>query len=938
MPRVFISYSHDSEEHKDWVLNLSERLRNEGLDCRIDQHINGFPPEGWTSWMEDQIEQADFVLMVCTANYLNRFKRKDAAGGRGVAFEGIVITQTLYDAYFHNTKFIPVIPETGSFDHVPLALKQYGPFRLPQDYDALYRFLTQQPQVIAPPLGPIVKMPLRSSNEAKNIYTNRLPTTRGEFFGRNQELKLLDDAYAGDAINMVQFIAPGGTGKTKLLQHWLDQHRDIKNLIAWSFYSQGSSEDKQVSATPFFEHAFEKLAASKRQFSSEEDKGEYLADLLIQKACVLILDGLEPLQHASKGMRGELKDRAMRALLKNLANRRCKDSFCVITTRLTLPEIENRQPVISYDLQNLSLEDGVQLLKSLKVHGLEAQLQLAVQEYGCHALALSLLGNALATFWKGDVRKRDRLGDLIDMEGDASSRHAFKVMQAYAEWLKDSNELKLLLILGLFDHPVEIEVIEMLWKTDIPGLTAPSGHFIKRLFKKWTSSTKTSKDWRPAIKSLRDDFHLLFEHPGQADLLDCHPLIREYFGKLLKQNASVWQKAQQTLYEYYKALPKKQLPETLAQMQPLFTAIAHGCAAGLHQQALDEVYWPLIRRKKENYLCKKLGAFNDDLAVLAHFFSQPWQKPAEHLNVSDQALVLSWAGFRLRALGRLIEAVQPMQAGFEMAVQQKDWKGAADDAGNLSELHVTLGNPAEAKHYALSSVEHADASEDWSKRMVNRTTLADVLLQSGDLKQALQLFQEAEQIQIEFPPEYKMLYALQGFRYCDLLLEQGDIEAVLMRAEQALVIAKQNNWLLAIALDQLSLAKAHILSMSGYAKAKPTYQEHAQKAGAYVEQAVTDLRAAGTQEFIPLALIVRATFFRHTQAFNKAHKDLDEVKELAETCRMRLHLCDYHLESARLALAEKETEKARHHRQQAARLIEETGYKRRLPELNALPS
>jgi len=36
--RLFISYSHDSAAHKDRVWDLAERLRNDGIDCRVDQH------------------------------------------------------------------------------------------------------------------------------------------------------------------------------------------------------------------------------------------------------------------------------------------------------------------------------------------------------------------------------------------------------------------------------------------------------------------------------------------------------------------------------------------------------------------------------------------------------------------------------------------------------------------------------------------------------------------------------------------------------------------------------------------------------------------------------------------------------------------------------------------------------------------------------------
>ena len=136
---------------------------------------------------------------------------------------------------------------------------------------------------------------------------------------------------------------------------------------------------------------------------------------------------------------------------------------------------------------------------------------------------------------------------------------------------------------------------------------------------------------------MREEHHLLSQHDGGGDL-DCHPLIREYFGKQLQtQHPDVWQQAHARLYDYYKALPVKELPDTLEEMQPLFSAVAHGCAAGLHQQAFDEVYWPRIQREDEFYNVKKLGAFSDDLATVAHFFTTPWQTPAAGLTDADRA-------------------------------------------------------------------------------------------------------------------------------------------------------------------------------------------------------------------------------------------------------------------------------------------------------------
>ena len=63
-PTVFISYSHDNDAHKARVLTLADGLRNKGLAVMIDRYVP-FPKEGWPFWCEKQIDEADFVLMVC---------------------------------------------------------------------------------------------------------------------------------------------------------------------------------------------------------------------------------------------------------------------------------------------------------------------------------------------------------------------------------------------------------------------------------------------------------------------------------------------------------------------------------------------------------------------------------------------------------------------------------------------------------------------------------------------------------------------------------------------------------------------------------------------------------------------------------------------------------------------------------------------------------
>lgn len=43
---VFISYSHDSDAHRAFVLEFANRLRADGVDCQLDRYVQGFPAEG----------------------------------------------------------------------------------------------------------------------------------------------------------------------------------------------------------------------------------------------------------------------------------------------------------------------------------------------------------------------------------------------------------------------------------------------------------------------------------------------------------------------------------------------------------------------------------------------------------------------------------------------------------------------------------------------------------------------------------------------------------------------------------------------------------------------------------------------------------------------------------------------------------------------------
>ncbi|MCP5105555.1 MAG: TIR domain-containing protein [bacterium] len=924
METVFISYSHkDGQWVRDWLL---PRLEGAGVRVRIDFRDFEVGQPGIIN-MEKAIDECKRTFLVITPHWIE---------SQWTNFEALVLQTD--DPTNRRKRLIPLLLEPCELPK-RLSMFTYADFTGETGREAqLGRLLGQMGVTYTP--GAAVKAYVRPVDEAISLY--RLPVTGKDLFGRERESAFLDAAWADGNTHIVTLTAWGGVGKTALVNQWLN-HMQQKNyggarrVFGWSFYSQGSEEGKQASADEFLQETLEWFGDTDPNAGSNVEKGRRLARLVRNRKILLILDGLEPLQYPPgevHGFDGKLKDPGMAVFLKELAAACPGDGggegsgggcgLCVVTTREGVTDLAHKTgyAVKEVMLEALSEKAGAALLRGLGVTtGTDADVSAAVKEYGGHALALTLLGNYISSAHGGDIRKRDKIPRLTGER--LKGGHARRVMDAYERWLGESVERDILYIMGLFDRPAEAGAVETLKSAPaIPGVT----DHLPEL---------SEEDWEVALSNLRTA-RLLGEADrqkrGTPGTLDCHPLVREHFGERLRaKNPGGWQAAHRRLYHYFKDLPekkyKKELPDTLAEMGPLFAAVAHGCKAGLHREALDEVYWKRIKRGDEHYCTKKLGAFGSDLAALSHFFDVPWRQPAAGLPEADKALVLSWAAFRLRAVGRLREAVRPMKAGLEMREKQEVWKSAAMNASNLSALMLTLGEVTAAVDYGRRSVTHADRSKDEFMMEVTRTILADALHQSGQFEEAEKWFREAEAMQKKRRPYEPLLYSLQGFRFCDLLLEkcpQGTYKEVMERAEKALEIAKQSGLsLLTIALDHLTLGRAWMI------RAKNENSGDFSRAMAFLETAVTGLRKAGDQDYLSLALIKRAECYRRMRAFSKAREDLDEAQEIAETGDMKLYLCDYHLEAGKLCRDEKNDTDANQHFQTAEKLIEETGYFRR---------
>lgn len=152
IPNVFISYSHDSIEHKLWILELATRMRKNGIDAKIDQWELK-PGDDLPHFMEKHLREADKILMICSENYVTKANN----GQGGVGYEKMIVTASLLKNIDEN-KVIPIIRQQAtSLLPTFLTTKLYLDFSKESDFefsfDELVRTIHGSPLYEKPEIG-----------------------------------------------------------------------------------------------------------------------------------------------------------------------------------------------------------------------------------------------------------------------------------------------------------------------------------------------------------------------------------------------------------------------------------------------------------------------------------------------------------------------------------------------------------------------------------------------------------------------------------------------------------------------------------------------------------------------------------------------------------------------------------------------------------------
>jgi hypothetical protein len=179
-PTCFISYSHDSPDHRDWVTRLADELQRNGVLVRFDRwHLQ--PGHEISHFMEVSIEKSDFVVLVCTPRYREKANMREG----GVGAEAAIVSGELFARQDAPTqaKFVPLLRGGTPRECLP----NFATGRFWIDFgdnmerhlqiESLLRHLFGKPAFSAPPLGDPPAF-IRATEEASDRKSMPAPTAR----------------------------------------------------------------------------------------------------------------------------------------------------------------------------------------------------------------------------------------------------------------------------------------------------------------------------------------------------------------------------------------------------------------------------------------------------------------------------------------------------------------------------------------------------------------------------------------------------------------------------------------------------------------------------------------------------------------------------------------------------------------------------------------
>lgn len=594
-----------------------------------------------------------------------------------------------------------------------------------------------------------------------------------------------NDPLSADRVRAL--IAIGGTGKTALIEHFLNSCIDKQKLqgsvLVWSFY-----EDPNTDA--FLEEALRIFAGEE---SGEQGIGGRLGRLQHalatgEQAHLLVLDGLERIQSEGKGdgrAWGELEDHRLKNLLRSIAAGLGK-TRAIITSRFKLSDLAQweHRGYQGIELDTLDAQGALNLLRAWQVKGTDATLQALAESLGRHALSVSVLGSYLKNYCKGDPAAAAEFQLEDSGRDDSQAAKLARILTGYAQNLS-ADERDLLIRMSIFPRGISVEILGYLIAAggEIAG-TLVGFNEVKLL----------------RLANRLHKLGLVYTYHLRNSLTyTAHPFLRDYFRKLLSlPPEKIHEAVRDKLALGLDSKPDNK-PQDTQMLDKYEALIEQTILSGRFVEACDLYYNVMGGGGANNHLYHTLGDYGRIIRILSQFSEngQP-ETLGQGLKVGDSGYLINGWGLAALALGDLTLAGRCFELASELARKDKDWNNLSAGLQNSAWVCMYQGIFISAKKLLQEALEHGEEEDKFVKKG-NYGYLAATCHTLGEIQEAQDNFKIAAKL------EGEPLYATDGIFQAEYLFNLGQKEQAIQLTQNNLAKAEKNGWQRFISLSHTIL-------------------------------------------------------------------------------------------------------------------------------------
>jgi tetratricopeptide (TPR) repeat protein len=740
------------------------------------------------------------------------------------------------------------------------------------------------------------------------IAWNNAPALLVEWVGREQLLKELTDDWIDPDTRVTGLIGFGGEGKSSIARRWVDDvlaNEKCKpdGVFWWGFYAKPSVDE-------FFEVALKYMSGGTidpSKLPSAGAKAQVIGAMLGAGRYLFVLDGLEVLQHQKGDQYGLLQSKNLLNFLECFGGSGVS-SFCLITSRAPILDLMNYTPYLHRNVNRLLTEDGNRLLRKVGIKGRNEELDKVVSDWDGHALTLSLLGSFIAEKCDGDLSKAADI-DLPEM-GENRYKRVHRVLLRYDKHLDDA-EHAFMMLFSAFRIPVVELAFDIVFraKTKAPSLNVPVAKLSKKKFKTMIDRLLTYR---------------IIRYDSYDKSYTAHPLIRNhYLVRLTRGKLSQTKNTHEQIKDYYLEMAGETPPNpSLHDLVPLIEAVHHLCSAGNFNEAYIVRY--RIYHGNRNYIFWELAAYPTALRMLLDFFPNGDMKRKPLINDMDaQYKIYNDIGFSLMGMGDLEKALMPYKLALKIAMELHDWNNVCATNNNLAEIRLRMGSlkgSISAAKETLKSTNKPGYNPFTHFESHALSWYALALYLQGNLEDAGEMFEKAQNSQIKTDPGVKYLYGLSGNNFADFLIRVGKLNYAQNITLENSHICKQEGW--PDHLSQCYRVLGDIETNTNNNKSALNWYNAATKIAISITR----------RDVLIEALLARGRFYaKHMVDAESAYNDLKEALEYATGGGYRIYEADIRIalgwvyQSKRNRI-KKDIERARAEVRRGLTMSEEMGY------------